>query len=103
MALATTSYPVSMRSTGVGWAYGVGGRVGAMVGPMLAAVLLQNGWSASDICYVMGLPMLLGASCCGCSNAKPSGAANSLPRRLLRVRCRRNRLERLRRRDLQIR
>ncbi len=26
MALAATLYPVSMRSTGVGWAYGVGGR-----------------------------------------------------------------------------
>jgi AAHS family 4-hydroxybenzoate transporter-like MFS transporter len=60
MALAATSYPVSMRSTGVGWAYGVGGRTGAMAGPFLAGVLLQNGWSASEICYVMGVPMLLG-------------------------------------------
>jgi AAHS family 4-hydroxybenzoate transporter-like MFS transporter len=61
MALAATSYPVSLRSTGVGWAYGVGGRVGAMVGPMLGGVLLQNGWSAGEICYVMGLPVLLGS------------------------------------------
>jgi MFS transporter, AAHS family, 4-hydroxybenzoate transporter len=61
MALAATSYPVFMRSTGVGWAYGIGGRVGSMVGPMLGGVLLQDGWSASEICYVMGLPTLLGS------------------------------------------
>jgi AAHS family 4-hydroxybenzoate transporter-like MFS transporter len=61
MALAATSYPVSMRSTGVGWAYGLGGRSGSAVGPMLGAWLLQAGWGASEICYIMGLPMLLGA------------------------------------------
>jgi predicted MFS family arabinose efflux permease len=32
-----------------------------MVGPMLGGVLLQNGWSAGEICYVMGLPVLLGS------------------------------------------
>ncbi len=61
MALASNSYPVAIRSTGVGAAYSIGGRTGALVGPMLGAMLLQFGWSASTICYVMGTPMLLGA------------------------------------------
>ena len=60
MALASTSYPVAIRSTGVGAAYALGGRTGALIGPLLAAFLLQFGWSPAAICYVMGTPMILG-------------------------------------------
>lgn len=60
MALASTSYPVGMRSTGVGAAYALGGRTGALVGPLLAAVLLEYGFGPSAICYVVGTPMILG-------------------------------------------
>lgn len=60
MALASTSYPVAIRSTGVGAAYAIGGRTGALVGPLLAAFMLQFGWGPSAICYVMGTPMILG-------------------------------------------
>ncbi|HEX3970495.1 MAG TPA: MFS transporter [Stellaceae bacterium] len=60
MALASTSYPVAIRSTGVGAAYALGGRTGALIGPLLAAFLLQFGWSPASICYVMGTPMILG-------------------------------------------
>jgi AAHS family 4-hydroxybenzoate transporter-like MFS transporter len=60
MALASTSYPVAIRSTGVGAAYALGGRTGALIGPLLAAFLLQFGWGPSAICYVMGTPMILG-------------------------------------------
>jgi len=35
MALASNSYPVAIRSTGVGAAYSLGGRSGALAGPML--------------------------------------------------------------------
>jgi len=61
MALASNSYPVAIRSTGVGAAYSLGGRTGALVGPMLGAILLQYSWTPTSICYVMGTPMLLGA------------------------------------------
>ena len=61
MALASNSYPVAIRSTGVGAAYSLGGRTGALVGPMLGAILLQYSWTPTNICYVMGAPMLLGA------------------------------------------
>lgn len=60
MALASNSYPVAIRSTGVGAAYALGGRSGALAGPMLGAILLQYQWSPSEILYVMGTPMLLG-------------------------------------------
>lgn len=61
MALASNSYPVAIRSTGVGAAYSLGGRTGALLGPMLGGVLLQYGWTPGGICYLMGTPMLLGA------------------------------------------
>jgi AAHS family 4-hydroxybenzoate transporter-like MFS transporter len=60
MALASNSYPVAIRSTGVGAAYSLGGRTGALVGPMLGGILLQAQWTPGSICMVMGTPMLLG-------------------------------------------
>jgi MFS transporter, AAHS family, 4-hydroxybenzoate transporter len=47
-ALAASFYPTSMRSTGVGWALGVG-RVGSIVGPVLAGALLTAGWKPRQI------------------------------------------------------
>jgi AAHS family 4-hydroxybenzoate transporter-like MFS transporter len=61
MALAANSYPVAIRSTGLGAAYSLGGRTGALAGPLLGGVLLQAQWTPGSICMVMGTPMLLGA------------------------------------------
>src|SRR6202012_4638272 len=47
-ALAAGFYPTSMRATGVGWALGVG-RVGSIVGPLVAGVLLSLNWSAGEV------------------------------------------------------
>jgi MFS transporter, AAHS family, 4-hydroxybenzoate transporter len=60
MALAANSYPVAIRSTGVGSAYAIGGRTGAFVAPMLGGILLQMHWTPSAMCYLAGTPMLLG-------------------------------------------
>jgi MFS transporter, AAHS family, 4-hydroxybenzoate transporter len=60
MALVTNSYPVSIRSTGVGACYSLGGRTGSLCGPLLGGVLLQWNWAPSEICYVIGAPMFLG-------------------------------------------
>jgi MFS transporter, AAHS family, 4-hydroxybenzoate transporter len=60
LALATNSYPLSVRSTGVGAAYAFGGRGGALVAPMLGGILLQMQWTPSALCYLVGTPMLLG-------------------------------------------
>jgi len=47
-ALAARFYPVSVRSTGVGWALGVG-RIGSIVGPMIGGALLRLGWKTRDM------------------------------------------------------
>jgi MFS transporter, AAHS family, 4-hydroxybenzoate transporter len=47
-ALAAGFYPTSVRSTGVGWALGIG-RVGSIVGPSVGGVLLSLKWSAGEV------------------------------------------------------
>jgi len=47
-ALAAKFYPTSIRSTGVGWALGVG-RIGSIVGPLLGGLLLTIGWKPREI------------------------------------------------------
>lgn len=59
-ALAVMYYPVHVRSTGVGWALGIG-RFGSILGPVLAGWLLSWGWSYASLMQLAGLPMLLAA------------------------------------------
>jgi AAHS family 4-hydroxybenzoate transporter-like MFS transporter len=59
-ALAAASYPTEIRSTGVGWALGVG-RVGSIIGPAVAGVLLTMEVSLRDIFLLSAVPALLGA------------------------------------------
>jgi len=47
-ALAARFYPTSVRSTGVGWALGVG-RFGSIVGPLVGGMLLGIGWSSRGL------------------------------------------------------
>ena len=58
-AAAAKIYPTKIRSTGIGWAIGLG-RFGAVVGPALAGVLLAQGVSMGGNFYVFAVPMLLG-------------------------------------------
>ncbi|WKN55386.1 MFS transporter [Rhodococcus opacus] len=58
IALSAVFYPTSMRSTGVGWALGVG-RLGGIVGPIAVGAALGMGWSASAVFYAMSVPMLV--------------------------------------------
>ena len=60
MALAANSYPVAVRSTGVGYAYAIGGRSGAFVAPLVGRLPLQMQWTPSAMCYLAGAPVLLG-------------------------------------------
>jgi AAHS family 4-hydroxybenzoate transporter-like MFS transporter len=60
-ALAAGFYPTSIRSTGVGWALGVG-RVGSIVGPMLAGVMLSAGWKPQQIFLAGAIPALCAAA-----------------------------------------
>lgn len=60
-ALAVIFYPVQMRSTGVGWALGIG-RFGSILGPVLAGWLLLWGWSTASLMQLAAVPMLLAAA-----------------------------------------
>jgi AAHS family 4-hydroxybenzoate transporter-like MFS transporter len=59
-ALAAISYPTQIRSTGVGWATGVG-RAGSILGPGLAGILVQWGMSTQNIFYLAVIPAVCAA------------------------------------------
>jgi MFS transporter, AAHS family, 4-hydroxybenzoate transporter len=59
-ALSASFYPTAVRSTGVGWALGVG-RVGSIVGPMLAGTLLTLDWTPAQIFLAGTIPALIAA------------------------------------------
>jgi AAHS family 4-hydroxybenzoate transporter-like MFS transporter len=47
-ALAAGYYPTSIRSSGVGWALGIG-RVGSIVGPLVGGALMTMKWSTGEV------------------------------------------------------
>ena len=59
-ALAASYYPTAVRSTGVGWALGIG-RVGSIVGPMLAGILVSLDWTPAQIFLAGTIPALIAA------------------------------------------
>ena len=58
-AVAAKVYPTEIRSTGIGWAIGLG-RSGAVIGPAAAGFLIAAGFSMSANYYVFAVPMALG-------------------------------------------
>lgn len=59
-ALAADLYPTSIRSTGVGWALGVG-RIGSVLGPLLGGVLLAWNWQPNELVFACIAPAMLAA------------------------------------------
>jgi len=51
-------YPTSVRSTGLGWGIGIG-RIGAILGPNIAGVLIGIGWEQSDYFLLLAVPLLV--------------------------------------------
>lgn len=56
-AFAPAIYPAAVRTTGMGWAIGVG-RIGAIVAPLTAGTLLDGGWQPPQLYYAYALPLL---------------------------------------------
>lgn len=56
-AFAPAIYPAGVRTTGMGWAIGIG-RVGAILAPLTAGVLLDGGWKPPHLYYAYALPLL---------------------------------------------
>jgi AAHS family 4-hydroxybenzoate transporter-like MFS transporter len=59
-SLIGSSYPTSMRATGIGWAGGIG-RLTATMGPGTAAAMLANHWSAGALYAALASPLFLAA------------------------------------------
>lgn len=57
-ALAAELYPQEIRSTGVGWALGVG-RIGSICGPLCGGFMLAAGWALTDILGAALIPGLI--------------------------------------------
>jgi AAHS family 4-hydroxybenzoate transporter-like MFS transporter len=60
-AIAATNYPTAMRSSGIGWALGIG-RTGQIVGPMIGGLLLSLHWGTQGILYVIAVPSIIAAA-----------------------------------------
>jgi len=61
IALAAIYYPTAIRSTGVGWAMGMG-RIGSFTGPLAVGSLVALGLSTGGIFVAIGVPALLAAA-----------------------------------------
>ena len=57
-ALAGSYYPTYLRSTGVGWALGIG-RAGSIVGPVMAGQFLARQWTTTDIFLALAVPAVI--------------------------------------------
>jgi AAHS family 4-hydroxybenzoate transporter-like MFS transporter len=52
-AIAASLYPAEIRSTGVGWALGIG-RIGSIIGPLIGGLLIGSGWvGTSPVLFAM--------------------------------------------------
>ncbi len=59
--LGATIYPTSIRSTGIGWALGVG-RIGSIAGPLIVGILLNLNWGPGEILLAGAIPALCAAA-----------------------------------------
>jgi len=59
-AVGAHFYPTALRSAGVGWGLGIG-RIAAFGTPILAGLLLDLGWDAATLFYLVAAPLIIGA------------------------------------------
>jgi MFS transporter, AAHS family, 4-hydroxybenzoate transporter len=60
-ALTATFYPTAIRSTGVGWALGIG-RIGSIVGPLIGGVMLARDMGPQPLFGAAAVPALIAAA-----------------------------------------
>jgi MFS transporter, AAHS family, 4-hydroxybenzoate transporter len=58
IALAAVFYPTAVRSSGVGWALGIG-RVGGILGPLVVGAALAAHWTPRAVFCALAVPMLV--------------------------------------------
>jgi AAHS family 4-hydroxybenzoate transporter-like MFS transporter len=59
-ALAASFYPTYIRSTGVGWALGIG-RIGSIVGPIFGGIMLSLHLPLTTVFLAGAIPSLIGS------------------------------------------
>jgi AAHS family 4-hydroxybenzoate transporter-like MFS transporter len=59
-AMTAAYYPTAVRSTGVGWALGIG-RIGSIVGPWVGGLILSLQWKTQSLFLTAVIPALLAA------------------------------------------
>lgn len=60
IALATLTYPTAVRSSGIGWAMGMG-RFGQVLAPLFTTAMTAMGWSGAQVFVMVGLAPVLAA------------------------------------------
>lgn len=60
--MASAFYPTTLRSTGVGWALGIG-RVGSIVGPTAGGILMAANLDTPSLFLISAIPAVIAASC----------------------------------------
>ena len=73
--LAAGIYPTNIRSTGVGWALGIG-RIGSIVGPVLGGIILSLKWSSAGMYLIGAIPAVFAAIAVLLMSIQSGGAIN---------------------------
>jgi MFS transporter, AAHS family, 4-hydroxybenzoate transporter len=79
IALGAIFYPSEIRSTGVGWALGIG-RLGGIAGPLLVGSAITAGLPARGVFYLLALPMLVMAIAILAMGRRYGGSTSPLAR-----------------------
>jgi MFS transporter, AAHS family, 4-hydroxybenzoate transporter len=61
-ALTATLYPAPLRVAAIGWGGGIG-RIGAWIGPMCVAQVMQWGWTVREVMGALAIPQLICLVC----------------------------------------
>jgi predicted MFS family arabinose efflux permease len=61
-AVTPLLYPAAIRTTGMGWAIGIG-RLGAILAPLTAGLLVDAGWATAHLYYAFAVPFVAALVC----------------------------------------
>ena len=67
-------YSSDVRATAVGFITGMG-RVGAIISPIVAGALIDDGWKPGNLYFLFIIPMLVGGAAVACVRARKAAAA----------------------------
>jgi AAHS family 4-hydroxybenzoate transporter-like MFS transporter len=75
-ALAAAFYPTAIRSTGIGWALGIG-RIGSIIGPVVGGIILSLHWQMASLFAIGALPALCAAAAALVMGRQPAERATA--------------------------